>query len=481
VGGEKVVPFERRGTTMVAERDSELLQDRVLAERARRGDRKAFDVLYRRHAPTAWRLALAVARRPVAAEAAVGTAFATTLAGRSNPDAATGTTRSRLLVATRHAAMATPGDAPASPPAPASLDLDPTAGSAAVVRQAFDGLPERLRSILWLVDAEGCPLPIAERVLELAPGSVESLADRARLGLQERVLHVESHRPTVAACRRTIDSLVGYARSTLAARDATRVRKHLDGCAACRGRLAALDDLVPALRSAALPLPAAVTDDVVRQWSAAVVRESGPLHLVLPGGQPMPAWAQRTVAGAAAGIIALGIAGATILVGGRGGRSDGSAVPSATAGPGAGDGESALGGLGDLVLDGIGFVPPSSDPASNVLGAPAEVARSSASLPRTTGPTTTPESGSTTAPSSPTTTAPPPAPAPTVPPPAPPAPEPADEVTVAVGDVGTVTVGDQCIGVELLGTVIGCEATTTDDAGIVSTEGTILPPLTLGL
>jgi DNA-directed RNA polymerase specialized sigma24 family protein len=469
---------------MAADRDIELLQDRVLSERARRGDRKAFDELYRRHAPAAWRLALVVTRHPGAAEAAVASAFATTLAGRNGISTMPNTPRVRLLIATRHAAIAAAGDESSARAASGALDLKSSNVSSTAVRQAFDALPERLRSILWLVDVEGCPLAVAEQVLELAPTSAAPLADRARLGLQERVLHADALRPTLAACRRTADSLVGYARGTLTTRDETRVRKHLDGCVGCRDQLAALDDLVPVLRAAALPLPVLMGDEAARRWSDALVRDSGPLHLVLPGGQPVPAWAQRTIAGTVAGVIALGIAGATILAGGRGGRGSGTALPVTSAATLGMDGENALGGLDDLVLDGTGFVPPSTGTAPRGPAAPAassasgDTARSADALPRSTGSITTPGIPRTppaTPPSAPTQP-----PAGPTPPPAPPAP-PAAEVTVAVPNVVTVTIGDQCTGLALLGTTIGCPPPASDAPPLVNVGGSLLPPITLGL
>lgn len=469
---------------MAAERDIELLGDRVLAERARHGERGAFDVLYRRHASASWRLALAVARHPGAAEAAVASAFATTLAGRASAPPTADSLRARLLLATRHAAIAAAGDGSVATTATGVLDLAPADRSSDAVLQAFDALPERLRSILWLVDVEGCPLPVAEQVLELAPGSAGSLADRARLGLQERVLHAEPHRSTKAVCRRTTDSLVEYAGGTLATNDEARVRKHLDACAGCRDRLAALDDLVPVLRTAALPLPVLMADEAARRWSAALVRDRGPLHLLMPGGRPMPVWAQRTVAGTVAGIVALGIAGATILAGGRGGRSNGSALPAAASAGLGSDGESALGGLPDPVLDGAGFVPPplGSDPSATTApgtAASGNAVPAGAALPRSSGSPTSPGAGTVPPAGTPTPGATPTPPGTTPPPPPPPAP--VAEVTVGVGDVGTVTIGDQCTGIELLGTVIGCPPPATDAPVVVSTEGSILPPITLGL
>jgi hypothetical protein len=57
--------------------------------------------------------------------------------------------------------------------------------------------------------------------------------------------------------------------------------------------------------------------------------------------------------------------------------------------------------------------------------------------------------------------------------------EPAAEVTVGVGDTLAVTIGDQCTGLELLGTVIGCPPPESDSTITLDTGGTLLPDLGL--
>ncbi|MFZ6005242.1 MAG: zf-HC2 domain-containing protein [Actinomycetota bacterium] len=440
---------------MGADQDVRLLQDRVLADRARQGSRPAFEELYRRHAAPAWRLAHAIAAGTQAADAAVASAFASTLAS-SPADLGQAGHRIRvaLLSATRRAANE------AAPLAPAAAPEGPS-GDAARVRAAFDALPERWRSALWLVDVEGWPVLDATRVVGLEPGDNDqgSLVERARLGLREEVLQAGLG-AAPAICRRTAGHLSGYASGCLSPRDERRVRGHLDDCPECRQRLAGLDDLVVVLRSTVAAPAASLAAVAAERWSSSLVRRTGPLHLALPGGEPIPVWAQRALAGTAAAVIALGITGATLLSG-RGGR----AKPDLTH-PLSGEGESASAGpvgyLPPISLDGSGFptlsLGTTSGAASSAL--PAEIARSAGAPSSSTAPTSPagdalPRTGGTSTPSTDPTAPEPPS--------SPPASDSDDPVTVGVDGVAEVTAGGSCIGAEVLGESIGCEPSASGD------------------
>lgn len=479
---------------MAGERDIEQIQDHVLAERAQQGRRPAFDELYRRHASATWRLAQAVTRDPAAAGAAVAAAFAATLAGRGGSGLAPDQNlRLALLTATRHAATD-----PTRLPAPRSatgFDLGAKGGTVVLARSAFAELPERWRSALWLVDVEGCPVDDAAVVLEVSPAVAAPLVERARLGLQEQVLQSGLTAASPADCRRTTDRLTAYAAATLAPADATRVRRHLDRCEACRERLAVLDDLVPMLRASAAALPVLLVDEAVARWSAATIRDAGPLHLVLPGGRPVPAWAQRAAAGAVAAVVALGIAGATVLSGGRGRSADDQTRPTTAQAP---LGESALGepGLSDLILDGYGFVPPAAGAGQggDGAGAAAPATATGAPLPRTTAPGAPSIGDPLVVQPLPRSTPPSATPPPSTTPPGSSTPPPSSgsQLTVNVGGVASVTVGETCTGAQVAGTVIGCEPPATEEPVVIGgtsapTGGTTAPlstvtsPLTTSL
>jgi len=454
----------------VERRNIELVQDRTLAEDARRGGRAAFDELARRHALASWRFALAVARGPVAAEEAVAGAFASTLAGprdlvRSDDERL----RLTLLRATRQSALA--GARPTADLAASggAVSTDP---GAAAVRHAFDGLPERWRSVLWLGDIEGCPSDDTARVLELTSSGVMSLAERARLGFREQVLETSTSDDTSAACRRSVDRLSGYVTGSLAARDETRVRAHLDGCLPCRDRLALLDDLVPLLRQASVALPDGLVERTATRWSGALVRDTGPLHLSLPGGLPMPVWAQRAFAGGVAAVVTLGITGATIFAGrNRGGSGDDSRPTVATV-------ERALGepGLDDLVLDGSGF--PSAPVASGQASSATSSARHAPSLPRTDEDAIAPppDGGGNGGPTPPAIDPPPT----DGPPSSGSGSTGGSAVTVDLGVAG-VTVGESCTGAQVFGTSLGCPPpASTGPVAVTSAEATPLTELTGG-
>jgi len=436
---------------MAAAQDRHLLADHALAASARRGVRSAFDELYGRHALAAWRLAVVVTRDVDEAGEVVANAFASTLTRASDVDATTPAPSFRvaLLGATRRCAIdvvSQRGSRGVAPPDVPVLDaLEPRV---AVIRRAFEELPERWRSVLWLIEVDGVASTDAAHVVHVAPTAIAPLLERAHHGFQEQVLLIGIGASARSACRRTSDRLTDYRVGSLVEGDEAQVRSHLDGCEACRARLASLDDLIPVLRGAGHPLPVALADVAAARWSAALVVDAGPLRLALPGGQPMPVWAQRAFAGVVAGVVALGITGATMIAGrGRSGGRDVVARP-ALAG-----GESALGtGLSDLDLSDGGLAAlPTTPPAS---GAPA-AQTSAPALPRTDGPSSADASP----------------PAASAPPlatgdgaveqsatdGAPPAEAPpsgsgsSQSVTIGVDGVGWVTIGPDCQGGELFG------------------------------
>src|SRR5258708_4053553 len=134
------------------------LADTQLAARASDGDATAFEMLYRRHANAAWRVAQAVAGNPDDAADAVSEAFTRLLHAMAEGGVAAGAPfRPYLLVATRNAAIdilrrrnrVQPVDAdvdlrelPAATPAGPSDRLVESV-DAALVGAAFRSLPER--------------------------------------------------------------------------------------------------------------------------------------------------------------------------------------------------------------------------------------------------------------------------------------------------------------------------------------------------
>ncbi|MGQ0432321.1 MAG: zf-HC2 domain-containing protein [Microthrixaceae bacterium] len=448
----------------MADRSIEQQDDGALAAKARMGSRQAFDTLYARHAVPTWRLALAVSRHPGAAAAAVTHAFSVTLARSGDVSGvADAATRLALLRAARRAAIDEVGPSAIARPAHGTLDLGGADRRGTLVRGAFDTLPERWRSALWLVDVEGGTTADAAVVLEMAPAALASLLDRARLGLREQVLCAGLRRPSPASCRTTTDSLTGYARGSLGPTDEALVRTHLDGCAECRDRLGAIDDLIPVLASATFPPSITLVEEARGQWLSALVRTPGRLQLGLPGGRPRPAWAERAFAGSIAAVLALGVAAATMLA-----SRDGNGRPALDVRPpvvAEAVDQEPLTIPPELSWDQISpFGTAARGPVSGGAGGTA-----GAPLPRSTTAPSAPLGGS--APGGPSL-APPPVTSPPV--------DPVDQgaASVVVDGVGGVVVGESCTGGELLGNGMGCEPAASDEP--VSVGGTAVAPLTGG-
>jgi DNA-directed RNA polymerase specialized sigma24 family protein len=445
-------------------------------EKARRGDRAAFEEVFDQHANAAWRLALAVRRAPAEAADAVAEGFGKVLGpqersttGRHSP------VQLQLLTATRDAAVARA----ALLTGEAGTDLEPddtrTATAADAAQHAFDQLPERWRSVLWLTEVEGLGATAAGVVLGLSPLAALQLHDRALAGLREQFTQAQVATATQADCRRTAVRLGGYVAGTLEPRDSIRVRRHLDRCSACRARLDAVDDLAPRLHRHVMPLPAMVLPLAELVWSDRAAISHGPLGLTLPSGRPLPAWTERVLAGATAAVVTVGIT-AALLAGGRNRSEPRERLAQSGQTVGTPDGESALGAdtppPGTDLLDGYsptgdGSAPDSSggsgsDGPSGGSDGPATVGRPRSGGP--TGPTTPPPTTPPSTPSNPGG----PTPPTTTPPPTPSGSEPV--VSVIVDDGTGITVGD-CTGVEVLGIVVGCEP---EDSTTVPVLGPLL-------
>lgn len=481
---------------MGAVSDIALLDDHLLADRARRGDRAAFDELARRHLARAWGLAGAVARhRGLAVDAVVAGVAGALADPHGVPQIGEGSALIPLLRATRHAAIDGPSD-PTRELSGVMIDGPEPDAHAALVGEAFHLLPERSRSALWLVEVEQLDAPIAAGAIEMQAAELPALVERARQGLGEQLLEGGLGATAGTECARTVDRLSDYVADELSEREVVRTRRHLDSCERCRDRVAALDDLIPLLRQCTVPMPVALVDDARRSWAASIVPASGPLRLHLPGGRPMPVWAERALAGTAAAVVTLGITGALIASGGRGSKvRDDLAARSVTAEePLTGTGESALADppvLSELQLEsGTAITVPGSGATSTSSGTGAgtggrlfgDTARRSATAANLSGSAPT----SSTRPPSTTTSATTPPAAPSVPvapveeaPPPPPPSEPMLQIDLGVGPLLGVSLGDECTGLTVLGTALGCDGTSGEplDLGI---SGSLLGPLALG-
>ena len=290
-------------------------KDRTELERAQRGDRAAFFALYERHASESWRLGVATGRDLGVAQAAVVNAFARVLGPPHGQDANRFLpVATQLLRVTRETAI---DGGPADGPTERSYLR---AGAPDTIARAFDGLPERWRSVLWLRHAEHLDLAPTSAVLGLAGAPTEQLGTRALAGLREQLARVQHPDATTPACRSTVVRLGDYADGSLPDADAGKVRRHLDRCEVCRARLDEVDDLTSRLNQLVPDLPLVVEALAADAWLTRVKERSGPIGLRLPSGQLAPAWVERVLAGTTAAVVSLGITAAVMLAA-RGGGS----------------------------------------------------------------------------------------------------------------------------------------------------------------
>lgn len=421
-----------RSIAAVATGGGDLAAELELVERARDGDHDAFVALYRLHAAPAWRLALALTADGDRAADAVARAFARTLAP-STP----GALRTeepyalRLLTATRQVVVDQGGGSGAgaplavpSAPVEASGGHDTRSARGVEVMHAFHQLPERWRTVLWLTEVEGLALAASARVLAIAPGDAEELLVRAEAGLRTQWIRD----------RRLAGAPLGVAP----------------------------EDLTRQLQTV-LPLPIdlfAITDG---RWRAQRVPAAAPLVLLLPlpGGRSLPRWAERALLATTAALIALGITSALVVDNDpdvRRARGDHLAggPPTTQVHGDASDGRPAV------VDDG------SDSDGSGVVGMGA-TATTRGLRSRTAG--GTPSPGSSTSSSS-TTGSTSPSAVTTTTTPTDGDTDPGLEITAGLGPALTLSLGDQCTGLELGGTPIGC--TPDPDAG-VTVQGSLVP------
>lgn len=283
--------------------------DRELQEAAGRGDRAAFAELHRRHAPLAWRLALAVTGDPDRATTAVADAtghlFTALRAGRfqAQPHG------TALAAAARNAALdLRRGDITTMPTVPDAADAHLVA--------AFHALPERWRSVLWLRDAEALVAGAVAPLVELDGEAVDQLAVRARRGLRERYVRTLVASCSARNCTRAVSRLGALEDGTLNDKDVANLERHLRLCEACRDRRERVAGLHAALPALALALPADLDDRAAAAWGSALASST---HTGL---SPRT---EKVLAGASAFAAALGVLGAALF--GAGGGDEPTASP----------------------------------------------------------------------------------------------------------------------------------------------------------
>jgi RNA polymerase sigma factor (sigma-70 family) len=225
--------------------------DAALVERFAAGDEAAFDVIYERHRPVVLAVCMGVLGTPPDAEDATQETFsALAVALRTRPpaelrpwlirvarNASIDTTRRR-----RHRLLTLDGEIPEVAARPAGTGQ----AELAVVLDGIRELPEGQRMALLMRELGGHSYSEIAEFLATDEEAVKGLIARARVGLR--------------TYREATELSCATARGTIAAepdgrRDDKTIRRHLRGCASCRGYRDALRDDAKALR-AALPIQA---------------------------------------------------------------------------------------------------------------------------------------------------------------------------------------------------------------------------------
>lgn len=239
------------------------LGDAELADAVRRGDPRAADELFRRHADPARRYARTLADEATADDL-VSEAF-TRLLGAfeagNGPQSAVrpyliATVRnvfvSRLRADRRTVLVEDLTDSSAEPLTPDGL-ADRQESN--LLAEAFRSLPERWQTVLWHTSVEGAGHDEVGRLLGLSPNAVGALAFRAREGLRRAYLEAHLAAASDETCRSVRADLPAYVRDRLDPRRRRTVDAHLRTCAGCTAgmlEIAGINERLGALLAPAL-------------------------------------------------------------------------------------------------------------------------------------------------------------------------------------------------------------------------------------
>jgi DNA-directed RNA polymerase specialized sigma24 family protein len=204
---------------------------------------------------------MAITADPAGATDAVTRAF-TNLVSAAAPSGTVGnlvadaaTLRPQLLAATREVAVASLRRAGTAQGEASRSETAEDEGPGRVT-DAFRRLPERWRSVLWLVEVERIPPAEAARIIGVPHEDIAALTQKAWRGLAEECIGAG---PTASAeasppCS-TQGQLVAYFSGNLATAQRTEIRAHLGTCASCAEYQDQLETVGSTLRQVVVPLP----------------------------------------------------------------------------------------------------------------------------------------------------------------------------------------------------------------------------------
>lgn len=266
----------------------------ALLDRCRAGDRDAFDTLFRRHYATAVRFASHV-NSSLDSEDVTAEAFArvwSALRGGGGPTGELGpylrtTIRNVAINAATRGREETADDDHIDFWMRRESQVVDDGFSAAMaehqlVADAFDTLPDRWRSVLWMVEVEGRRTADVAGRLGMTPNGTTALTKRARSALGQAWLqaHVNAHSSN-PECEWVLKHIGRHTRRSLSAAQEERVRAHLAECDSCERASHRVAHLAVSLRIAAT-----IGGGSAAAMAAALL------------GEPTPAAAAEHVAGA---------------------------------------------------------------------------------------------------------------------------------------------------------------------------------------
>jgi RNA polymerase sigma factor (sigma-70 family) len=233
--------------------------DEALVERVRGGDNGAFEELYRRHSRVAVSVARKILGSPQDAEDAVSEAFTNVLSALRRQVGPREKFRPYLLACVRNSSLQRIRRSKQACKRERSFaDDEPMEDEriveSAVAAAAFQSMPARWQSALWMAEVQQLdPLTIAER-LDVNVAAAGALVYRARQGFTEAYLAQHLSHAGRPACAALAPKLAQYVRGTAGVMASRRVKNHIDECPACVSAVAELADVNSSLRSLTPPL-----------------------------------------------------------------------------------------------------------------------------------------------------------------------------------------------------------------------------------
>jgi RNA polymerase sigma factor (sigma-70 family) len=241
--------------------------DSAILELVRRGDLRAYVVLYERYVGAAGRVARSLLRNPADADDVVSEVFASVLSVIQRGKGPRDGFGPYLMASVRHecyrAQRRRGRDLPLAKPTEGcpsqeiGWERDPFArrDDADVLQQALRSLPLRFREVLWRTEVEGRSHKEIAQAVGTTPQAVAAQAMRARraLGgayLREHLAATDAGESLPLACVETRRHLPDLVRDSVSTRGRRRLEAHLSDCSSCRQAREDLERLNRHLRTA---------------------------------------------------------------------------------------------------------------------------------------------------------------------------------------------------------------------------------------